>query len=128
MRALTQPSASVREEVVRTYYETTAERGHVPSIEHYDRAAAGLKLRLKPWLPQDLGARCVDLASGCGELIYLLEREGFRDIRGVDLCAVELEHARSYVKADLITADVLEYLRRCESQSVDFITDLNFLA
>jgi len=99
----------------------------VPSREHYDRAAAGLKLRLKPWLPKDRQVRCLDLASGCGELIYFLEREGFRDIRGVDLCTAELEQARSYVKADLITSDVLEYLCGCESQSVDLVTALNFL-
>jgi hypothetical protein len=35
--------------------------------------------------------------------------------------------ARAHVKGELVTADVLDYLKQCESQSVDFITALNFL-
>jgi len=126
-RITTELSPSAREEVVRMYYQTTAERGHNQSLDHYRRAADGLKLRLRLWLPTDRAARCLDLATGCGELIYLLEQEGYQHIQGVDLCDEELHCARAYVKSELVTADVLEYLKRCEPRSVDFVTALNFL-
>ncbi len=120
-------SASLNEHIVERYYDTTARRGHVESAAHYERAALGLHLRLKPWLPKNPDARCLDLACGCGEVLYLLEQRGFRHTTGVDLCAEELERARSYVKGDLLNSDVFAYLKRCASESVDFVTALNFL-
>jgi SAM-dependent methyltransferase len=115
------------EQIVQMYYSTTAERGHAQTLDHYQRAAAGLRLRLKPWLPKDRTARCLELACGCGELLYLLEQEGFQHTRGVDLCGEELERARSYVKGELIKADVLDYLKQCDSRSIDFVVAFNFL-
>jgi SAM-dependent methyltransferase len=84
-------------------------------------------LRFRPWLPQDREAYCLDLACGCGEMLYLLERQGFRHTAGVDLCQEELDQARPYVQGQLTHADVVEYLRQSNSASVDFVTALNFL-
>jgi SAM-dependent methyltransferase len=55
-----------------------------------------------------------------------LEQQGFRHARGVDLCEEELQMARSHVDSELVLADALDYLKECESQSIDFITALNF--
>lgn len=119
--------ASLSNEITRTYYQTTARRGHAASRDHYERAADGLLNRLRPWLPESREARCLDLAAGCGETVYLLEREGFRHVTGVDLCQEELEHAASYVRGSLVCADVLDYLRQSGSASFDVVTALNFL-
>jgi SAM-dependent methyltransferase len=127
MRIAASDQHSANEQIIQGYYKTTAERGHSHSCEYYERAAAGLYLRLKPWLPKDRQADCLDIACGCGELLYLLEKQGFRRGRGVDLCVEELERARSFVKSQLIEADGLDYLAQCEARSLDFITALNFL-
>lgn len=82
---------------------------------------------LQPWLPESRSARCLDLATGCGEMIYMLEREGFRNTSGVDLCVEELDKARQYVKGHLVHADIINYLRETESRSLDFISALNIL-
>ena len=120
-------SRSLREGISKEFYRTTAARSHVASREYYDRAADGLLRRLQSWLPRDRDARCVDLACGCGELLYLLERERFRNIAGVDLCKEELDQARVHVRGELVCADVLDYLRGSQPHSVDLLTALNFL-
>lgn len=118
---------SLRDEIAYRYYQTTAARSHSASREYYERAAVGLRRRLRPWLPPNRDAVCLDLACGCGEMIYLLEREGFQHTSGVDLCQEELQSAQPFIKGELVQADVLEYLRQRRSESVDFVTALNFL-
>lgn len=118
---------SLHEQVTQEYYQTTAGRSHVASREYYEGAADGLLLRLRPWLPRERRARCLDLACGCGELVYLLEREGFGRTRGVDLCAEELEQARGYVRGELVHADILDDLRAAATGSLDFVTAFNIL-
>jgi ubiquinone/menaquinone biosynthesis C-methylase UbiE len=123
----TAAAAILTEQVADEYYKTTAERTHSASREHYELCANGLMRSLRPWLPTNNDARCLDLACGCGETLYLLERAGFRNTGGVDLCREELEEARRYVQGSLSHADVLEHLQTLESNSLDFLTALNFL-
>jgi 2-polyprenyl-3-methyl-5-hydroxy-6-metoxy-1,4-benzoquinol methylase len=115
------------DQVAAAYYLTTAGRGHQSSRAYYENSANGLMRSLRDWLPTDKNARCLDLACGCGELLYLLERAGYRNTAGIDLCREELEEARRYVRGSLFQADVLEHLRTLESNSLDFLTALNFL-
>jgi len=118
---------SLGSQIVQGYYETTAGRSHASSIAYYEKSALGLRRGLGKWLPADKEARCLDLASGCGEFIYLLERDGFIQVVGVDLCEEELEQARRFTKATYAKADVLEFLEAAQSESFDFITALNLL-
>jgi SAM-dependent methyltransferase len=118
---------ALHEEITRNYYATTADRGHRPTAAHYDFVAAGLTRRMRPWLPADRRARCIDLACGCGEMLYALERAGFTDTRGVDLCAEELEQARGFVKGQLIEAEVVDYLAGLPDGDADLITAFNLI-
>lgn len=118
---------SLHSAITDAYYQTTAGRGHTATREHYEGAIAGMKRRVQPWLPQDRNARCLDLACGCGEMLYLLEKEGFKNVAGVDLCRAELDQVRPFVMAELHHADVVDFLRKAEPASFDFITALNFL-
>lgn len=118
---------SLHQAITANYYETTAARGARVTKAHYEDAAARLERRLRPFLPRDTAARCLDLACGLGEVVYLYEKLGFRDARGVDLCKEEIEIARSFVSRDLVYQDAIAFLRDQPPASVDFITALNFL-
>ena len=120
-------SPSLHDQITRRYYETTAGRSHAPTREYYNRSADGLMRRLRPWLPKDREARCLDLGCGCGDLMFMLEREGFRHTVGVNLCEEELDMARPYVKGELNYSEVLDYLKKADNNSMDYITALNFL-
>jgi SAM-dependent methyltransferase len=120
-------SSQLHDQITRDYYATTAARGHTSERAHYEQTAEQLLRRVAPWMPPDRDARCLDLACGCGELLYLLEREGFRHTVGVDLCQEELDRGRPFVRAELIHSEVLDYLKSCPPQSVDWITALNIL-
>ena len=120
-------SPSLRDEITQQYYRTTSSRGHHRSREYYELAAVLLKRRLGPWTPKVKEARCLDLACGCGELLYCLEREGIKNTAGVDLCREEIDEGRLFVRGDLVNSDVLEYLRQTDSGSFDFISAFNFL-
>jgi SAM-dependent methyltransferase len=122
----TTADASLNDEIAKLYYRTTSSRGHRRTREHYELASALLKRRLGPWTPQDKGARCLDLACGCGEMLYSLEREGIRNTVGIDICGEEIEEGRLFVTGDLIHSDVLQYLRETDCESFDFISAFNF--
>jgi SAM-dependent methyltransferase len=120
-------AGSLHDSIILNYYETTARRSHAGTKKYYETCANGLVRWLHDWLPANKKSRCVDLACGCGEMQYLLEREGFTNTTGVDLCQEELEKARTFVTGELIHEDILCFLQRCPANSIDFISALNIL-
>lgn len=118
--------SSLHRDVTVNYYATTAARGHQASKDHYDNAVRHWRPRLAAWFPAQPTARCLDLACGCGEVVYVLEQEGYEAV-GVDLCYDELEQARPFLSGKLVHADIQEFLRSQPSESWDFITALNIL-
>lgn len=118
---------SLHNAVTLDYYQTTAGRSHTATKNYYETCANGLVRWLRDWLPADKNASCLDLACGCGEMQYLLEREGFTNTTGVDLCQEELQQARSFVKGELVNDDILTFLQSRPSSSIDFISALNIL-
>ncbi|MBC8029376.1 MAG: class I SAM-dependent methyltransferase [Pyrinomonadaceae bacterium] len=118
---------SLHHAVTVDYYQTTAGRSHTATRDYYETCANGLLRWLRDWLPADKNARCLDLACGCGEMQYLLEREGYSNTTGVDLCQEELQQAGRFVKGELVNDDILTFLQARPSSSVDFISALNIL-
>ena len=118
---------SLHDEITQEYYRTTAARGHVATREHYAFTSRQLERRLRGWLPGNPDTRFLDLACGCGDVLYLLERRGIAATTGVDLCREELDNARLFVQGKLVHEDVLEFLQSEPDESYDFITALNFL-
>lgn len=118
---------SLQDDLTSGYYATTARRGHAPSRAHYENCAALLRRRLRGWLPADPATPSIDLACGCGELLYMLEQEGFTNTCGVDLCAEEVGEARAFLRGELAVEDVVAFLRRRPDGSAGFITALNIL-
>lgn len=120
-------SQSLHKEITTSFYTTTAVRGHSGTRARYDIVADALARKLKGWLPTDPSAICLDLACGCGEMLYLLERAGVTNARGVDLCKEELDEARKHVCSPLIHSDIQTHLAGLPPTSIDHIFALNIL-
>jgi SAM-dependent methyltransferase len=121
------PLPALNQEITEQYYRTTAVRGHTATAQHYASVAPQLARRFRDWLPDNPDTRYLDLACGCGEMLYLLEQRGITSTTGVDLCPEELATARRFVHGELVLQDVLEFLRAQPDESYDFITAINFL-
>jgi SAM-dependent methyltransferase len=120
-------ATTLREEVTLNYYRTTAVRAHSATAEHYHFSANNLMRWLRGWLPTDKEAVCVDLACGCGEVLFLLEREGFARTTGVDMCKEEIQEAGNFVRGELVHQDILSFLEQRPADSIEFISALNIL-
>src|SRR5258708_33849935 len=79
------------------------------------------------WLAGDPDTRFLDLACGCGDMLYVLERRGIAGTTGVDLCREELDNARLFVHGKLVHEDVLEFLHSEPEETTAFITAPSFL-
>lgn len=124
---LSEESVGLETQIAAHYYQTTANRSHNVSVEHYENCSKGYFRNLRPWLPSNKDSRCLDLACGCGEFLYLLQSLGFKNTAGVDLCEEELQLAKLYVNSNLAKADVLDFLKTTQSESYDFVSALNLL-
>lgn len=115
------------QEITKNYYHTTVKRSRERTLSHYEATAQQLERKLKPWLPTDPEASCLDLGCGCGELVYLLEKKGMVKTFGVDACEEEIQVAQQFVKGALKAGDVFKYLEKQPTESFTFVSALNFL-
>lgn len=118
--------SNLADKITQSYLQTTAGRSHQPTTAYYQKLAQHWQRRLGDWLPKQEKARCLDLACGCGEAIYLYEQLGY-EAAGVDLCLAELEQVRPFVKGELANMDIITYLNKQPDASFDFVTALNVL-
>lgn len=82
------------------------------------------------FLPEDRSAPILDVGCGSGEMILILQRMGYTDVRGIDLSWEQIEEAISRGAENVEVADAVEYLsdRREEFSlilALDFIEHLN---
>lgn len=77
------------------------------------------------WLPQQLGACCVDIACGAGEMLYALKAAGYSNIEGIDISPEQVAQART-VCASVGEGDAIAFLR-ARPRHYDLITALNVI-
>jgi 2-polyprenyl-3-methyl-5-hydroxy-6-metoxy-1,4-benzoquinol methylase len=63
--------------------------------EYFETCAHQYEGRWAEHLPRELHAKILDLACGNGEFLYFLQRRGFTNVEGIDLCAASIENAQS---------------------------------
>ena len=84
---------------------------------------------LSPFLPQNKAAPILDVGCGSGEMILILQRMGYTDVRGIDLSREQIEEAVLRGAENVEVADAIGYLseRREEFSlilALDFIEHL----
>ncbi len=91
----------------------------------YEHWAAACRRRLRGWLPSSREARCLDVACGHGNLLYLLREAGYHNISGVDVSPEQAAVARK-VWPDVKCENVLDYLSS-HAEKFDLITGFDII-
>lgn len=105
-------------------YHITNQLSDLPQKTHYEINARQYKGRWQHWLPSDKSSNLCDLACGSGEFLFYLHSLGYKNIYGVDLNQVEIEHARQMGVPNLECGNVLNYLQQRDAQ-FDLISAFN---
>lgn len=114
--------------VVDEYYMTTAHRSHRAELGSYLDWSRTQGARLRGVLVADKSAKCVDLACGTGELLFHLQALGYTRVTGVDLSSDVLQAAKPFVRyAELVRADVIEFLEAQPPNSIGLLTAMNIV-
>lgn len=100
-----------RDRIYKAYVNTTSGRSFSHSTVDLDWQARQYRQRWASFLPTDHNAPILDLACGCGEFIYFLQKEGYTNVRGVDISPEQIEAARSIGAKQVEIADALTFLR-----------------
>lgn len=91
-----------------------------------------IKERLKVYLPYiestktvKSDTKIIDIGSGRGEWLEILEKNGYA-ATGIDINRMMIEQCKE-LGLDVIQADAMEYLRKQETDSYDFITGFHIV-
>lgn len=103
-------SVSADLQIIEAYHQTTSARSGPVGKVLLERSAAGLRRRLRGWLPA-AHHRVLDLGCGTGSLLYLCEKIGCSSLTGVNLCSEELDLARKNVSGSFHNSDLVKFLR-----------------
>ena len=115
-------SERIANELTLRYYETTS--SVFDTNPDYSVYASGMIRCLGDWLDV-IDKDAVDLGCGNGQLCWTLKSIGAKSVTGVNACEDEVELARSRVFTDFSRGDILEYLQRSRTNSIDRIYALN---
>lgn len=118
-------SAGAEQQIIDAYHRTTSSRSGMLDGERLQDSAAGLRRRLRGWLPQ-AEQEALDLGCGTGALLYLFHGLGCRSLTGVNLCQDEIDLARQFVPANFHRSDLVQFLRETQD-SWDWIGCFNIL-
>ena len=116
---------SLHGRILKNYLGTTS-GVNVPISRNFQAQSAGLKRGLKKWLNVK-SKKVLDLGCGTGELCWLATSLGAQSVVGVNLSQDEINYIKSHIPATFICEDILDYLSKCKSESVDVIYALNIL-
>lgn len=105
MGVLDEATRRYRDAVYGSYVtgDPAVARVHPGRAAHFDRA-------LLPHLPTHRAARVVDLACGDGSLVEHLRSRGYVNVSGVDASSEQVAVARERGIADIIYADVFDFV------------------
>ena len=92
------------------HYVSTKKNDTQALSEEYNFFAKISTKRFRGFLPKDKEAKIIDVACGSGPFLYLLQKEGYKNIEGVDLSKEQLEVARKMGIRNLRLADIFKYL------------------
>lgn len=89
--------------------------------EQFQPRRAYLTSVIRRFFPADRASRILDVGCGHGALLYFLQEMGYRNSRGVDGSAEQVELARRLGVAGVEVGIGIDFLRRCNNGSADVV-------
>lgn len=83
---------------------------HKLSKKEYELYSKTRRMLFKNILPCDKSARILDVACGAGLFLYFLKKEGYNNVRGIDLSEEQINVARKAGIENIEQADLFNYL------------------
>src|SRR5262249_16540690 len=80
------------------------------SIDACERHRTTFRAYFQHLLPEDKGAKILDIGCGYGPFLYFLQKEGYRNICGVDISPEQVEAARQLGIDNVYCDDLIPFL------------------
>jgi 2-polyprenyl-3-methyl-5-hydroxy-6-metoxy-1,4-benzoquinol methylase len=82
---------------------------------------------IRQYVPPNREGKIVDLGCGHGLFLYFLSKLGYRNVTGVDGSEAQVKLAHDLGLTHVIHHDILSYLQRSESESIDVVLLIDVL-
>ncbi|HEY1943541.1 MAG TPA: class I SAM-dependent methyltransferase [Roseiarcus sp.] len=127
MNDLGSPDQQAFRDFVYGNYETTHHVYGVADVAATPGRRRQIAAALRKWLPADRAARILDFGCGDGTLLSIAEGLGYTQLHGVDVSSGLAALARKATRAQVVSGDGFEYLRRAAPLSFDAIVAFDVL-
>ena len=117
-----------REAIYESYVSKKLSRDNIQYTPGgYEAQAVAIRSRVGRWLPADRAAPILDIGCGPGFFLYLLDKEGYTDVTGVDLSGEQLALAKANCpRAKLVHGDARELLAQNPGR-FELVTGFDFI-
>lgn len=93
--------------------------------ESYKSYLSFFKTYILPHLPENKGMKILDIGCGPGHLLYVLNKEGYKNCLGIDSSQTQIDNAKKKLD-NVVLRDALQYLSEHKNE-FDIITMFDFV-
>jgi len=94
------------------------------SIKTLERQRRAYRRYFSRFLPKDKSIKILDIGSGYGGFLYFLEKEGYKNIFGVDCSQEQVDMSQKLGIKNVVCADIIDTLKKY-SEELDMIIALD---
>jgi 2-polyprenyl-3-methyl-5-hydroxy-6-metoxy-1,4-benzoquinol methylase len=108
-------------EKIYKFYRTSFRNNISVAQKDYERRVRFYKRRFRAVLPDDKDASILDLGCGEGFFLYFMEKSGYKNLYGVEICTEQIHVAKQFCKrVEIYNHNLLDFLQET-SQTFDFV-------
>ena len=93
----------------------------------FDGQEPYLRKLIADHFPQDRQTRILDLGCGAGALLFFLSKQGYKNLKGVDVSVEQVNAAQLKGLTFIVKDDLFKFLASTESESLDVVVMLDVI-
>ncbi len=106
-----------KDRIYRDYYKThILPRKGAVTVKQLDKAKKVFDLHFGRFLPKDKNAEIMDAGCGAGNLVYWMQKAGYKNASGIDSSVDQIEAGKALGIENLEVADLLDVLQTGKSK------------